>query len=439
MTISRANIQGFSGISASNISDQDFDKLKNALSGSTETPAITPTTSAVEQEGGLRLHKDTRYDSTRKAFLVVVEKGGQRPQQASWDGGKTYHNYTSFTQEPDKTSEYFVKINNVPYKVQVITSGAHTNPVIVNFNVAGNETVVEETGTQPDVVNPATSQTPTEEASIPVTSQTPTVEVFIPQAGSYQKESAIVGQVYKSKEKVRVLCCSHGDHPDNYYYSIKKDGVLIYENFGKRPQMPSDRNADYMGDHPLETQLALEEGMYELFVQNFGSAPIIFGNITRDQYIQYSPGGLSWADWWVKLNSGETVKTNIYFDEKCNRDSLIIGGYSQKPCLSVNRPFYKDGIVYIEEMRIEGLPNGAEIKQEGSTILKFYSAIEPSRNISIEFLPSGVGGDVSFKVVEKNGLDVDPSTFMATCYNTSYSKFFCHDASQFKSADGKEL
>lgn len=308
--------------------------------------------------------------------------------------------------------------NNAKIKVKLNWNG--------DFQLTGDNNVIIEGTTE--VVEPVTS---------PVVDQTQ-VDVSVPNPSKYQRESAKLGEWYQSGEKFRLLPCSHGDYPANYYYKLESD-ALVYENFGQRMKMPSDRDKDKQGDHPEENQQALANGNYKITVKNRLDENVIYGVVTKTQYDQYNPGGLILADWWVRLKKGESASQSFDWSEKCNKDALIIGGYSKKPCLSITRPFYRDGIIYIEEMRIEGSPNGAEVSQEGSTTLKYYSAIEPNINITIEYQGGGVGQPAKYRVVEKNGLEVDPNTFMVTPWNTSYVKFFCHKESSFENIPDNQI
>ena len=375
------------------------------------TPVVVPTTPTT----GLvlkRLEVPKTADAPNGQKIVNITVTGGSGNYKYQLGEKSYNGTTIFM-PPSIT--WNIEIFDVHNESSRVSLEVKSLPVGEGLIKDFNDTVV------PSVVAPTPIETPT------VVPQTPTpvseiipspTPIFIPKPSGYQKDSAEIGKEYTCTEQIRLHMSTHNDSNDAQYYNVKKDGELLYESFGEAPKIV------YNGNHPQESQIPISDGVYQFYFKNLSHEPCIVGVTTGDPYEIYNVGGLAKAKWWKKLHYNEEGSAEIYLEEICDRDMLKGSWDGKTNNFFVTRPFYENGILCTDKMEAEGRPNGLELPENGITDIKFFSLVDRNKYIVIQFITSGINPPARFKVLEKNGLDIDPNHFMVTCYNTSYGKVF---------------
>lgn len=332
-----------------------------------------------------------RYEAD-KGFVLTFKINNQTPQEISWDGSK-YYPFSVVYLPAGNTSSYYLKSGGTISKIKVIAGAWNTAPTIE--------------GSEPE--------------SQPVTESTPTQpqQVVSP---TYTTDFAEIGVTYESPVNARLLLPSHNNDADAQEFFVKKDGKTIYafnRPQGWRPE------SSYWGNHPRETQHALAPGNYDFYFKNTGPKPIIVGITSGDQYAFYNfPEYLQKTEYHKRLLPGEANSFSMYIYDKYNKSSLIGSWDKKSNNYFLTCTFYENGQVTTDEVKVKDLPNGLEIPEYGTNSYTFYKNQDPSKNITIQFITNGTGQNAKFKVIQKNGLDINPAVTMVTCYNTSHWKVF---------------
>ena len=245
---------------------------------------------------------------------------------------------------------------------------------------------------------------------------------------TYGSSYAQIGSVYEAKEKPRLHCSSHNDNNHAQYYSVKRNGQIIYEMNNIEGWHPS---TIYWGNHPKETIIPIEEGQYNFYFKNNSSVATIIGVTSGDPYGQYTKGGLAGTRFWKQLEQGQDVSFSLDLQDTEDRSFLLGNWDKSQNSFFLTCPLYENGRITTDKIEVEGCPNGLELPENGKQLVKMYKLIDPSKNIVIEVNTTGIFHNATYKLISKNGLDIDPNHVMITAYNTSYHKIFNNDASGY--------
>lgn len=301
----------------------------------------------------------------------------------------------------DKTTKKYHSIN-------VKTYGCNDTAIIKIDNETGSIDLPPIPDVKPDVVLP----TPTK---------------------SNDDDFAEIGKIYTSKPRARVHFPSSNNDGEAQILIVKKDGKTIYSY--DRYQWWRPENA-YYGNHPLETQFAVENGVYDFYVKNTGTRPIIAGVTSGDGYAFYHfKNTLEKTDIWKKIQPNDSWNFQLNIYDKEPKKSLKGSWDKVSNSFYFTGPFYENGSVTTDKIEVDGLPNGLEIPEKGTNGYKFFKKSDKSKNITINFITNGISQDAQFQVLEKNGLDISPSYAMVTCWGTTIWKVFNNNSWGYADSD----
>lgn len=357
-----------------------------------------------------------RYDSESKQFVASLSRLGKSPSEISWDGVK-YYPFSVIRQEANKATTYWVKINNIPYKIEIKTADIHSTPVIVNFNSTGDNPIIEEETT------PVVDST-TPPVVVPENTARPQVN---PLTGF-----AEIGKKYHVFQKTRLHLSSYVAGDKGQYVSVKKDGVTLFEMNTYDGQIQDPKEIT-MGNHHVASILPVDEGDIDFYFENTSKEGAHVVGLIKDfkmAYEQYNRNGLQYAEAWKRLEEGQSW--NYTFNIKHNR-----GGFIKDGKFEIFFPVFKDGKLLInKQILFNGSQHGL-----GNTFVNQYSkntihvAIlnEPSVSIDVEVETFGLNDTPNIKVVTKNGLDIHPNHVIVDAYYREYYKEFNNHCSGYKS------
>lgn len=249
---------------------------------------------------------------------------------------------------------------------------------------------------------------------------------------------AKIGELHTSFDKPIIHASSYNDSRKPQYYSVQNldTGEFIFVLDAVDGYAP---RIVYFGNHPIETRIPTKAGRYRFVFYDTADLPIIVGVTKQDGYTIYH-GGLDSAMMWQRLIPNESTSFDLDIFDDCDK-SYNKKTWDGKIGFSIDYTFYNsDGSYNVDKIEIENCPNGVMLEENKNTTLKFYKKIEPSKNITINFITGNSDSDAKYKVVEKNGLEINPEHFLVTCKNTTLHKVFNNLSSGYQgSPDYKEF
>lgn len=354
------------------------------------TPPVITTPVTIGTNVGAKI-SSYRYEQDR-GFIISFKINGSTPQEISWDGSK-YYPFSVIYLPANNSGSYYLKTNGSIQKVTVNARSSAEAPTIEGQQDTGQ-----------------------------------TIELPSPQgegAGG-EVQYAQLNQTYESPVKAKLHFPSHNNDADAQMLVAKKDGNTFYSynrQNGWRPQ------SSYYGNHPKETQHAVDAANYTIYFKNTGNKPIIVGLTSGDAYAFYNISGyLDKTDWHQYLSPGQEASHTHYIYDKENKSSLKGSWDGHSNNFYFTGPFYENGTVTTDEIKIKDLPNGLEIPENGTHEYTFYKNTDATKNISIRFVTAGINQNAKYTVTQKNGLDIAPAYTMVTCYNTTIWKIFNNNA-----------
>lgn len=405
MILSRANIEGFTGVIASNISDQDFDKIKNAISSSTapveveNSPVVIPENISI---GVVSIVGDTTIVENKRKFTIKT-KGATH-------FGTGLNPSDFYACNPDENRFYppsdsiwiiVLKFNNGT-RASIELNGKYGSFQLTGGNIVteGTTDVVEST-TSPVVVNPSTNNS--------FSFNTPQLNI------------APLNQRIKLSNKIQFQTSAwSAGKGSGMRIQISRDGRTIYNHEVGDNQYPkevdnpfnlSKHPDDWKNNHSTSARLILPKGTYKIEYQNSTSIdyPIVFTLIdSKDAgYFVYYQCGLKKKEtlFFKQLNKGESLTTDFTLYE--NVPVIKQEGNVLRKAVFIN--FIVDGKLSLERFEVD-FGNGQyqsfdqlrAISTVDDTRLRYVMEKDHSKFIEIMFYPNSK----EFMVVAKNGVDV---------------------------------
>ena len=302
------------------------------------------------------------------------------------------------------------KVSKDQIAVNIVTYGCEDSAIIKINNETGSIDLPPVPDVKPDVVLP--NPTP-----------------------SNDEEFAEIGKTYTVSDKFKLHASSYAGGDLAQYYSIKKDGKLIFESNTVDGWSPPEI---YFGNHPIETIIPVEAGNYDFYFKNTTTRGppnnVIVGLVGSDMnnaYVQYGKGGLEKTMKWQLLKPNEESRFSFYLEDKCKKDAPL-GKYA------IHATIYENGKVCLNKLITgEGYYNdngfqryweaglGNEFIEFGkSKLFVIKKKTDYSKNITVRVDVGDQYGQGKFTVVEKNGLDIKPSQVLISPWNISYYKVF---------------
>ena len=243
----------------------------------------------------------------------------------------------------------------------------------------------------------------------------------INETGTYAGSYAQIGVTYTAPEKAIIHAASYRDDFNAQYYTIKHNGEVIFELNAKNGYSPSKV---YWGNHPKEAQIPVENGTYEFYFANTADSPCIVGVTHNDPYYQYRKGGLSSAAYSRYLKPNESIVFNLDITDYENRSY-------RKNYFDLYCPLYEDGKLCLDKIEIENCPNGIQIPINSVGGFKFYKWNDPSKFIEVLITTNGYDQPATYKVVRKNGLEIDTRHIVLSAYNITIHKVFNNNSTGY--------
>lgn len=233
---------------------------------------------------------------------------------------------------------------------------------------------------------------------------------------------AEVGQTYFSHYKPKLHFPTRENAFEAQVFRCEKDGVVIYEY--DRPQ-GWNTESSYQGNHPQESNFAVSEGIYKFYFKNTGTKPIIVGITSGNAYEFYDiPGTLAKTEHYNRLMPSGQYSFQQDIKIKEYKQNARRSWDDSQYAFFLTAPFYENGEVTTDKIEVENYPNGLWIIENGTQVNKFYKKSEPSKFIVIEFKTFGLNAEPTFKVVQKNGLDIKPDFTMVSSWESTQWKVF---------------
>jgi hypothetical protein len=261
----------------------------------------------------------------------------------------------------------------------------------------------------------------------PVTTQ-PTPTQPLPQNNDSFSETdfAQIGVVYNSEYKTRLLLPNreNGNSPQMMKVT-DSNGNLVY-GFNRVEGWRAE--SEYWGNHGRETQFPVRNGRYKVEFENRDAVEKHIVGYTRgDMYSFYDvKGQLALTDHWQQVLPNSRGEFYIDINESSNKRDLLNNWDSKNPkvVFMPTIPFYENGNVTTDQVLALSMDASLYLGEYGTDRVKFYKEHNPSANITIEFTRNGKSVEPTFKVIEKNGLDICPKYTMLTCWNVDRIKVF---------------
>lgn len=382
--------------------------LKKITSSAPQTPPITPNLPSV-LNGDFSLKK------------LAVDNYGES-KRVSWEMHGGSGNYSYRLGDTTYPSPFMIAPNNVQWDITVIDNQTRKEVTFkvdtaktgtINFNITDNPIVINTT-------------------EVPVVTTPPVVD----NSYSVVKETnfAQIGVVYESEIRARLLCPSRENSNNPQYLKIEDESGNIIYNYNRLLGFKAE--SEYWGNHGRESQFALKEGNYKITVINTGVLPIITGITDKDQYAFYNiRGHLKLTNFWKRLLTNENVSFIQYIKDNENKKSVMRNWNDTANAFRLTCPFYENGEITTDEVVVEGRPNGLEVMEHSSEFFRFFKKSNPSKNTVIQLITGGIHDIPKFKVIEKNGLEINPKYTMLTCWNISWYKIFNNLSSGYIDSD----
>lgn len=360
-----------------------------------------------------------RFDAGRNEYVIGVKIGNAIPSEISWNGN-AFYSFSVLFQKANTTNSYWFKSNDKITKVEIKIGNSVSDISIngVNFNETGSTVDTNSTNTTPPVVVPPITIPNTNNPQRPL--------------GNPLTGFAEIGKEYHVFQKTRLHLSSYVAGDKAQYYSVKKDGVILFtmNTIDGEVQDPKEIT---MGNHHVASILPIDEGDIEMYFENTSKEGAqVVGLIKRHMmaYEQYNKDGLQFAEAWKRLEEGQSWSHT--FNIKHNRGDLIKDGKFE-----VFFPVFKNGKLLINK---QIMFNGSQYGL-GNTFIDPYSVYtvrasvmyEPSLYIEVEVKTAGLSDYPIIKVISKNGLDVHPKHVIVDAFSREYEKVFNNHASGYKS------
>ena len=444
MIVTRANIEGFTGIIASNISDQDFDKVKNALSGepiSTTPTTATPTSATPTSETPI-------LDSS--GILSVKDVGafqGKRSVKITTTGLKDYSLGPNGPWNPfsgvvnvylySDWNIYFRFFNGKQSIVNVVTKGENDKAV---FSL-GDSVIIENPDNQPDSTSPE------------VVTPTP-IQIINGSEGDFNPSGFLpdmfsIGETYavpagRTKIQLSAFSMNHGARGLDCY--VKQFGVIttrINIKDGDTSFGYYNNNNGYM------TEIVVKEGPIEIGYRNEPGEPyhIVLGIAKIENNIAYL---FYYADGLVKqkpLFVKQLAKGEHYvskFDVVADHD---YGYVTEMNPGSLHKDFtlnyFKDGKPFFGEIEWNGggdtfYDNNAPLQANNSQGIyrKFRSKRDHNLFVEVQMTTGGYGQTGTIKLLNANGLSISKDLCRISSYVFNFGWIDDNGKQQFNIREG---
>lgn len=441
MTISRVNIEGFSGIIASNISDPDFAKLKNAFSGDTTNapsaaPSEAPSGSPTASTSGIVSVKDVGAFQGKRS--VQITTNGLKDYSLSPDGPWNLFSGIVNVYLYSNWNIYLRFLDGKQSIVNVVTKGENEKAV---FRLSENSIIVESPITQPDSTAPSAAP----QAQNPVVNGSE--GNFDPSGNSPEMFS--IGETYavpagRTKIQLSAFSMNHGARGLDCY--VKQNGVITTRINVK----DGDTSLGYFNNnHGYMTEIVIKEGPVEIGYRNEPSEPyhIVLGIAKIENNIAYL---FYYADGLVKQNPlfvKQLTKGEHYvskFDVVADHD---YGYVTEMNPGSLHKDFtlnyFKDGKPFFGEIEWNGggdvfYDNNAPLQANNSQGIyrKFRSKKDHSLFVEVQMTTGGYGQTGTIKLLNSNGLSISKDLCRISSYVFNFGWIDDNGKQQFNIREG---